>query len=125
MPHPAPARFRLPRRMRMRQSREFAAVRSRGQRAAKGCLAMNWLPMPEGATSKVGVITSRKLGNASVRSRARRLLREVFRLHQHDVRGSAFLVLIARNSIVGKRLVDVERDFLFLLGQARLLKTNG
>src|SRR5437762_12941858 len=100
MPHPAPAPLRLPRAMRVMQSREFAAVRSHGQRAAKGCLAMNWLPMAEGPISKVGVITSRKLGKANARSRARRLLREVFRLHQHDVRGPTFLVLIARNSIV-------------------------
>ena len=110
--------------MRLRQSREFAAIRSQGQRAAKGCLVMNWLPMAKGDSSKVGVITSRKLGKANARSRARRLMREVFRLHQHDVRGPVSLVLIARNSIVGKKLADVKRDFLFLLRQANLLKTS-
>ena len=109
----------------MQQAREFAAVRNQGRRSAKGCLVLNWLPTAEGCTSKVGVITSRKLGKSNVRSRARRLMREVFRLHQRDVRGPVALILIARSSIVGKKLADVERDFLFLLRQANLLKTNG
>src|SRR5262249_25815701 len=125
MPHQAPAGLRFSRTMRLQQSREFAAVRSQGQRAAKGCLAMNWLPMAKVGSSKVGVITSRKLGKANARSRARRLMREAFRRHQHNVRGPVSLVLIARHSIVGKKLADVERDFLFLLRQANLLKTNG
>jgi ribonuclease P protein component len=126
MPQPKPTvRWRLSRTLRMRQSREFAAVRDQGQRAVKGCLAMNWVRRPEDSVSKLGVITSRKLGKATIRSRARRLMREVFRLHQRDLRGSAVLVLVARRSIVGKKLQDVERDFLFLLRQANLLKTNG
>jgi len=56
-----------------------------------------------------------------VRSRARRLLRETFRIHQHDFNEPIEIVLIARNSIAGKRRDAVERDFLVTLRKAGLL----
>jgi ribonuclease P protein component len=68
------------------------------------------------------VITSGKIGNAVVRSRARRLLREVFRLHQHELKQSLDLVLIARQSLAGRKFAEVETDYLQTLRKARLLK---
>ena len=70
----------------------------------------------------MGVITSGKIGGAVIRSRARRLLRESFRLHQTELNQPLDLVLVARPSIVGKRFADVERDFLTTLRKAGLLK---
>ena len=59
---------------------------------------------------------------AVTRSRARRLLRETFRLHQHDLRQPVTIVLVARSSILGKQRAEVERDFLSALRKAKLLK---
>jgi len=87
-----------------------------------GCLIANWRLSRGGTGSRLGVITSGRIGNAVVRSRTRRLLREAFRLHQNDLRAGVDLVLIARNSIAGKRLADVEKDFLTILRKAGLSK---
>ena len=54
------------------------------------------------------------------RSRARRLLRECFRLHQRELARPVDLVLVARPSIAGKKLADVEMDLMRVLRQARL-----
>jgi len=62
------------------------------------------------------------VGNAVARSRARRLLREAFRVHQGDLRSSVDLVLVARPSIVGKTFTDVERDLIEAFRKGRLLK---
>jgi ribonuclease P protein component len=119
-----PKRLGLGRERRLRHKGEFAHIRDQGRRLVRGCLIANWTPLPAGAAPKVGVITSRKLGKAHVRSRARRLLRESFRLHQHDLKEPVSIILIARASILGRRLPEVERDYLAVLRQANLLKAT-
>ena len=118
------APLRLSRGMRLKQGRDFARVKAQGKRLVCGCLIANWLELPPGLPFRLGVITSRKVGEAVARNRARRLLREAFRLHQHDLRCPVDLVLVARNSIAGKKLVSVEQDFLKALRQGKLLKAT-
>ena len=129
MPAPSPddrlrmpdaRRLRLGRSSRLAQSREFARVRQAGERLAQGCLIANWHKLPPGAAPRLGVITSKKIGGAVQRSRARRLLRESFRLHQHDLAQPVEMVLVARNSIAGKKFADVEKDYLAALKRAGL-----
>jgi len=113
---------RLRRASRLAQNRDFARIRQQGERLAQGCLIANWNKLPDGGQPRLGVVTSRKIGGAVERSRARRLLRESFRLHQHEFARPVELVLVARNSIAGKRFADVEKDFLAALKRAGLWK---
>ena len=110
---------------RLKQGRDFARLRQEGERLAHGCLIANWRSLPAGTSSRLGVITAGRLGNAVVRNRARRLLRESYRLHQHELQQAVELVLVARPSIVGRAFADVERDFLATLRKARLMKGPG
>jgi ribonuclease P protein component len=93
----------------------------------KGSLILNWRSNADAVTgemaTRVGVVTSRRIGNAVARARARRLLREVFRRHQHDFGVPIDLVLVARNSIVGKSYAEVEMDFMAAAKQANLLRS--
>ena len=117
----SPKRLRFDRAARIKQGRDFVRTREEGERLASGCLIANWRRLPAESASRLGVITSRKIGGAVVRSRARRLLREVFRLNQHAF-SAVDLVLVARPSIAGKGYGDVEKDFLTTLRRAKLLK---
>ncbi|HEU5397400.1 MAG TPA: ribonuclease P protein component [Verrucomicrobiae bacterium] len=116
-----PPRLKFGRAMRIQQGRDFSRVRQDGQRLVHGCLIANWRKLPEDSTSRLGVVTSAKIGNAVVRNRARRLFREAFRRHQHDFSGPIDLVLVARASIAGRAFADVEKDFLTTLRKAGLL----
>ena len=122
MPADPPKRLRLGRTSRLAQSRDFARIRQQGDRLALGCLIANWNKLPDGTPPRLGVVTSKKIGGAVQRSRARRLLRETFRRHQHELAQPVELVLVARNSIAGKNFAGVEKDFLAALNRAGVLK---
>jgi ribonuclease P protein component len=121
-PRSGATRLRLGRTARLAQSRDFARLRQQGQRLALGCLIANWQPLPDGAKPRLGVVTSKKIGGAVARSRARRLLRESFRQHQNELAQPVEIVLVARNSIAGKKFADVEKDFVAALNRAGLRK---
>lgn len=108
--------------MRIKQGRDFLRVKQQGRRLVNGCLIANWLSVSPEADSRLGVVVSSKVGNAVARSRARRLLREAFRVHQLELAQPLDLVLVARPSIDRKKFSEVEQDFLTTLRKARLLK---
>ncbi len=124
MAAPKPPALRFGRAVRLKQARDFTRIRQEVERMALGCLIANWCKLAPNSKSRLGVITSGKLGNAVTRNRARRLMREVFRLHQAKLTAPVELVLVARPSIVGRGLVDVERDFLTTLRKAGLLNVR-
>jgi ribonuclease P protein component len=114
------SRLPFPRSSRLKRPGEFARAKAEGRRLVCGCLIANVLPRPPGQASRLGVVTSKKIGNAVARSRARRLMRECFRLHQLELARAVDLVLVARPSIAGKKMAEVEMDLMRVLRQARL-----
>ena len=110
--------------MRIKQGRDFARVKREGRRMVCGLFIANWQTLPLGSMNRLGVITSKAIGNAVTRVRARRLLRETFRRHQHDFAQPVDFVLVAQKQIVGKKLPDVETAFMAMLRKARLMKTE-
>ena len=118
-----PERLKFEKASRLKTGRDFRRTREEGDRRVQGCLIANWRPLEPGESGpRLGVVTSGKIGSAVIRSRARRLLREAFRLHQAQLVVPVDLVLVARQSIVGKKFAEVERDYLQALRKAGLLK---
>lgn len=108
----------------MRWAWEFERTRVEGKRVVQGCLIFNARVDAALPASRLGVVTSKTIGNAVARSRARRLLREVFRLNQYRLKPPADIVLVARRSIAGKNCSQVEKDFVAAAKQAKLLAVS-
>jgi ribonuclease P protein component len=111
----------FPRSARLHYGHEFAQVKNQGKRTSMGCLVLNWLDRPDQGFSRLGVITSKRVGNAVKRTRARRLIRECFRHHRVEFANTVDLVIVARDSIVNKNYQDVLKDFQAGLRKGRLL----
>jgi ribonuclease P protein component len=62
--------------------------------------------------SRLGVIASRKVGNAVIRNKAKRRFREIFRKHQQELSSNCDLVIVVRSNFVKKSYQELEIQFL-------------
>lgn len=97
------AALSLPMPARLHGRAEFLRVREKGVSRAGEYLSMGGWVDPAGGLPRGGVITSRKVGNAVERSRARRRLREIFRVHRPQLAAGLHMVMVARR---GAALAD-------------------
>ena len=75
----------------------------------------------KGAQNRVGFTVTTKLGHAVVRNRVRRRLREIDRLHSHELRPGTEMGVVARGRSVSATYRDLERDFLHACRKLSLL----
>ncbi|MCX7826260.1 MAG: ribonuclease P protein component, partial [Verrucomicrobiae bacterium] len=71
---------------------------------------------------RLGVVASRQLGGAVHRNRARRILREAWRLIQEQVAERCDVVIVARRGIVNCSMPEAQQELLKLLRAADALK---
>jgi len=74
---------------------------------------------------RLGVVAGKFVGNAVKRARAKRVLREAFRLNRHKFSGKADVVLRARPELLGADAGEVEADLLALAARAGILGKPG
>ena len=105
---------------RLQHGWQFRHVYDNGNNA-KGRLLVVYALAGTEEPNRVGMVSSRRVGNAVVRNRARRLLREAYRLHKHKLRHPLQLVMLARTAIRDRKLRDIETEMLALWEQLGLL----
>jgi ribonuclease P protein component len=87
--------FRFPATSRLKTPRDFDRVYATGIYAADEVLVIN-AAASELAHARLGLAVSKKVGNAVARNRWKRLIREAFRLAQHDLPPAIDLVVRPR-----------------------------
>ena len=109
----------MERRYRLKKNRAFQYVYRRGHSVACRNLVMLLAP---GRELKIGFSVSKKTGNAVVRNRIKRRLRECFRPWLGDVKTGLY-VIVARPSAAQAAFGDLKKDMRYLLKkQDALLK---
>lgn len=114
--------FRLPKSARLTRRSEIQRVLDRGEKRVTRHVVVFQLCVPSspgGALPRLGLIASRKVGNAHKRNRAKRLLREVFRLHRGWFGPGEEVVFLAKRGVDGLCLQDVEKELRGVLKPER------
>lgn len=96
---------------RLKLRREFKRVAAAGNRASRPGVAVQALAVPD-APLRVGFTATKKLGNAVVRNRTKRRLREAARLLLARAPPGHEVVLVGREA-------TAKRDFSTLVGDVR------
>lgn len=104
----------LPRECRLLRRRDYDAVYREGARRSSKYFSVFLRPNHLGL-SRFGWSVKKALGNAVMRNRIRRRLREIVRLHRREIAGGWDIVVHPRDAVATADFSALTRDLLKLL----------
>ena len=95
----------------LNKNRDFIRAYHKGRSAVTPCLALYIRPNGK-PVNRVGITVSKKIGGAVERNRAKRLVREAYRLIEAEggVSHGWLVVIAARTAIAGASMGEVKAD---------------
>lgn len=105
----------------IKKNHQFRRLYQRGKSVVSPYFAIytgkNHLPY-----NRVGFVTGKKIGNAVVRNRVRRRMREIYRLHADTLLLGYDFIVVARVRCAGATYRQMEKSFLSLCAKQALIK---
>ena len=95
----------------LKENYEFRRVYQRGASAVGGAMVVYCRKNKLGR-NRLGITASTKIGGAVIRNRARRRLREVYRLHRDKLRTGWDIILVARGRTAACSWRELNDTFL-------------
>jgi ribonuclease P protein component len=111
-------KFRFPKSHRISESKSFRDTFRQGRRY-HGRLTILWIRRTDGPCSRLGAVAAKRNFRRAVdRGRAKRLIREAYRLESHRLRETYDVVLIAKRSILQADSKEVQKELVSLMKSA-------
>lgn len=121
-------RFKLRPVSRLRRNADFLAIRSLGKPYRCPYFALFSRIRASDSTDvlspRIGISAARRVGNSVVRNKIKRRFRELFRLHQHEIRPEADIVMSLRQPAGRASYEELEQRFLHALKFQGLILRN-
>ncbi len=105
----------------LRKQKDFSSIYKSG-RSVPDRYVVLFYKKNDLSYNRTAFLASKKVGNSVQRNRAKRLMKECYRLNSEKFSEGFDLIFIARNSINGRNYRDVERS---VLNAARRGKITG
>ena len=104
----------------LKLNKDFRRLYARGNSFAGGFVVVYVRPNKRGI-NRVGFTAGKQLGNAVMRNRAKRLMREGYRQLEDRISGTYDMIIVARNRAAGKTYDQISRDLKYVLASLKVL----
>ena len=106
----------------LKENHLFRALYHRGKSAGGKTMVIYAMKRRNQPVNRLGITVSVKLGCAVVRNRARRRIREAYRLNETRLKSGFDIVIVARKAAAEAPFEKLEQDLIKLAGQLSLLE---
>jgi ribonuclease P protein component len=113
----------MQRKLRLRNREDFSRIYRQGKSFANGQFVVYWSKQAHADPFRLGISASKKIGNAVVRNRMRRVVKEIVRLLVDRMQEKIDIVIIVRKPAVTMNTQQLEKSIHHVLKRAGLLKS--
>lgn len=113
--------YELIKEKRLRKNKEYQFVYRRGKSYVSRLVVLYVLRRSSKQPTRIGFVTGKKIGCAVERNRCRRLMKEVYRLHQYELPSGFDLILIGRSALKHANYIQAEQYIIKLLYIANVI----
>ena len=117
-------RLRFTKGQRIRKGIEFREITQKGVKASNRFFRIAAVSKPNQTKPRLGIVVSKKTGNAVQRNRIKRIIREIFRLYQENIIPGLNVVVIAKKDCVASKYRDIEPALYQLLNDIKVNTTE-
>lgn len=104
----------------LRRKDDFSSIYKRGKSIGERYIVLFY--KKNGLSyNRIAFLASKKVGNSVERNRARRLMKENYRLLKDNIKSGHDLIFIARNTINGKKAQEVNKSMVNALFKSKLM----